>query len=75
MDRVWVIPEDRHAEIGEMYQKEQWSNLVWVYNHFKIGGPSVRLCDCSGSWDKMKIVFEKFGEIYATSGDNEVGTV
>jgi len=64
MDRVWIIPEAWHGKVGEYYRKEQWSNLVYVYNHFSVGGRSIRLCDCPGSWEKMKRIFEPFKEIY-----------
>lgn len=73
MYRVWLIPEEKHPDVGEMYRKGQWSNLVWIFNHYRIGGPGMVLCDCSGSWEKMKIVFEKFKDIYAEQGDNEMG--
>ena len=64
MYRLWLIPEHDHGKVGEMYRKGQWSSLVWVFNHYRIGGPSMVLCNCSGSWDKMEIVFEKFKDFY-----------
>ena len=70
MDRVWVIPEEYHATVGEFYRNQQWRNLVWVYNHYKVGRE--RMCECSGSFDKMRILFEPFKDIYET-GDKPVG--
>ena len=70
MDRVWTIPEEYHAQIGEYYRKGQWRNLVWAYNHFKVGRE--RICECPGSFDKMKRIFEPFKEVYE-GGNTELG--
>jgi len=62
MDRIWIIPEEYHAQVGEYWHKEQWRNLVWVYNHFKVGRG--RLCECEGSFAKVKTLFEPFKKYY-----------
>lgn len=72
MDRVWTIPETWWPEIGRMYRDEEWRSLTWVYNHFHVGGRGHKICECEGSFAKMKLVFEKFKDIYE-EGDTGLG--
>ena len=71
MDRIWTIPEEHWPEVGRMYRAKQWRSLTWVYNHYNVGGNN-RICECEGSFNKMRILFEPFNNIYE-AGDNELG--
>ena len=64
MERVWSIPEELWGKVGDEYRAQHWDNLVWYYNHYKVGGPRKSLCFCTASHGTVKIIFEKFGDIY-----------